>query len=218
MTLGALALILLGASASLLCYRRRAQGPIGKGKKASIALMSSQEASKGSTWFAWAAPAAAPEAALAAAPAPAPLSQMPTSGFGAATWLNRTPVVRKLTMSAGGGDDAPTSAITTAVAAASAPQVSTPRRGRRDSVGSALFHFIDHSGEKQPAVPGSQLKEWLAQGVVTEDTFVWADDARTPDWAPLWQASALFAYCEKTTEGGTPGSKPLVNRLHTSEI
>ena len=231
-TLGALALILLGTAASLLRCRRRAQRPVGKGKMAGIALMSSQEAPKSSAWYASAAPAAAP----AAAPTPAPELQLPASGMGAATWLDRTPVVPK-----GEGDTASTSDMTTAVTTASAPQVSSPqvykvstpqvstpqvstpqvsapRRGRV-SVGSALFHFIDDSGEQQPAVPGSQLKQWLAQGVVTEDTYVWADDARTPDWAPLWKTSALFAYCEKTAEGaGTPGSITRVNRLHTSHI
>ena len=146
------------------------------------------------------------------------LPTLPASGMGAATWLDRTPAVPKLiTTSAVGGDAASTSAMTTAVAAASAAQVSAPRRGRV-SVGSALFHFIDGSGAQQPAVPGSQLKEWLAKGIVTEDTYVWADDARTPDWAPLWKTSALFAYCEKTAEGGTPGSMTRANRLHTSQI
>ena len=109
-----------------------------------------------------------------------------------------------------GADTAPTFAADTT------SRVSNPRT----SVGSALFHFIDCNGDQQPAVLGSQLKGWLAQGVITEDTYVWAEDGSTPDWAPLRQAGALFTYCEQPMEGGWPGSKSSVlsNRLHASQI
>jgi hypothetical protein len=64
-----------------------------------------------------------------------------------------------------------------------------------------LFHFIDGAGDQQAPVPASLLKQWLAQGYVSEATFVWADDGSMETWATLLEAEALYAFC---LEGDPP--------------